>query len=325
MCSVSYAQPILTATGTNPVIGDSYTFNNGAYVSPGNSGVSQTWNFSSMSGTSAGLTNVVAPSITPNASSFSNANIAALNNTAGTCNYYKKTSSAIQSYGVTGSSTVIPYSNPEDFLHFPFAYTNTFTDPWEGQFSSGGYTFYRTGTTIVTADGWGTLITPAGTYTDVMRVHFVENYQDSAFLGTPYITTYVNDQYMWYKESVHVQLASVFILTPSTGSAYTGGTYTSTIVTGISNPEGFIGSSNIFPNPAMGKITVDFTLSENKSLEIQLYNEFGQQAAVNQSAEGVLGLNTITLNVATLPQGIYFAHILVEGNIAASKRFVVVK
>jgi hypothetical protein len=37
------------------------------------------------------------------------------------------------------------------------------------------------------------------------------------------------------------------------------------------------------------------------------------------------GLNNIQLDVATLPEGIYFAQIVLEGNIAATKRFVVSK
>jgi len=42
ICSVSIVQPTLTATGSNPIVGDSYTLFNGNYVSQGNSGANQT-------------------------------------------------------------------------------------------------------------------------------------------------------------------------------------------------------------------------------------------------------------------------------------------
>lgn len=323
ICSVSIAQPTLTATGVNPVIGENYTLNGSAYVSPGSAGASQTWNLSSMSGASAGITNVVAPSSTTYGSSFTTSTVAAENSTAGTVNYLKTSSTAMQNSGIVSGTTVITYSNFEDYLHFPTNFSNTFTDSWAASFVSSGYTFYRTGTTTVTADSYGTLITPNGTYTNVTRIHFVQDYQDSAFIGTPYVITYDNDQYMWYKDGIHVQIASVYTLTTSAGGPYTGGSYVLGSL-GIDDAS-FISASNVFPNPAVDQITVDFTLTENKSVTVQVFNALGQKMDLNQSAEGFTGANTIQLDVATLPEGIYFAQILLEGNIAATKRFVVAK
>ncbi|MCC6702640.1 MAG: T9SS type A sorting domain-containing protein [Fluviicola sp.] len=46
---------------------------------------------------------------------------------------------------------------------------------------------------------------------------------------------------------------------------------------------------------------------------------------MNQQMEGFQGTNTIQLDVATLPEGIYFASIVLDGTTAATKRFVVAK
>lgn len=324
MCSVSLAQPTLTATGINPVIGESFTFNGSTYVSPGSAGASQTWNLASMSGTPGELTTVVAPSSTPNGTSFPGSNIAWSTPTSGV-SYFKTSVTALQYYGgVSGGGTVMPYSNPEDFLHFPCTFTNTFSDTWATQFLSGAYTFYRTGTTTVTADGYGTLITPTTTYTDVMRVHFVQVYQDSAYIGGPYIITYNNDEYMWYKEGAHVQIAAVYTLTTSAGGPYTGGLYVTGSV-GIDNSSDFISSSNLFPNPASDKVTVDFTLTENQKVDVRLFNAVGEQVEINQNADGIQGENTMQLDIANLAEGIYFAQIVLKGNVAATKRFVIAK
>lgn len=325
VCSVSQAQPTLTAAGINSVIGESFTLNSytSATVSPGNAGASQTWDLSSMSGTSGGLTNVVNPSSTPNGTSFPSSNIA-WSNAGGSVSYLKTSATALQFYGGLSGTTVMSYSNPEDFLHFPFAYTNTFSDPWAVQFLSGGYTFYRTGTTTVTADSYGTLITPNGTYSNIMRVHYVQVYQDSAYIGTPYIITYNNDEYIWYKEGTHVQIATVYTLTSSAGGPYTGGSYATGSV-GIDNSTDLIRSSNLFPNPASDKVTIDFTLTENQKVEVRLFNSVGQQVEINKIAEGIQGDNTLQLDIANLPEGIYFAQIILNGNIAATERFVIVK
>jgi len=225
---------------------------------------------------------------------------------------------------VAGPPTVFTYSNFEDWMHFPFTYNNTYTDTWSATFVSGGYNFTRSGSTTVTADSYGTLITPNGTYTNVLRVHFVQVYQDSTYIGTPYIITYNNDEYMWYKDGVHSALAAVFNLTTSASAPSSGGIYLTGSV-GINELPNYITSYSVFPNPAIDKITINFTLTENKKVDILLFNSLGQKMEINQNTNGFQGLNSVQLNVATLPKGIYFAQVLLDGNIAVTKRFVINK
>jgi hypothetical protein len=310
MCSASIAQPTLLATSINPVVGESFTiFSTSSAISAGSPGAAQSWDLSSMSGTSS-LISVVAPSSTANGASFPTSNVA-WSQTAGV-NYYKTSATALQSCGFFGSGVVFSYSDPEDYLHFPFTYNNTYTDTWATQFVSGGYTFYRTGTTTVTADGYGQVITPTSTYTGVLRVHYLQVYQDSFFVGAPTIISYTNDEYMWYKNGAHVQIATVYTLNSSSGGPYYGASYVGGGV-GIDNLSDLITSSNLFPNPAVDNVTIDFTLTENKKVEI------------NQSAGGLQGENSMQLDIANLPDGIYFAQIIFDSNVAATKRFVISK
>ena len=323
ICSVSIAQPTLTATGMNPVIGNSYTGESANYVSPGSSGASQTWNLSSMSGTSSSTANAVAPGSTSYGGSFPNSNLA-WSGSGGSAVYYKTSTSALQFYGAASGTSVLSYSNPEDLLHYPFTYNNTYNDTWAVNYNSGGYTVYRTGTTTVTADSYGTLVTPAGTFTNVLRIHFVENYQDSMYIMGPQVVTYNNDEYIWYKEGTHVQLATVYTLTPSTGSPTTSGSYT-TLTSGINDFSEILSSSDLYPNPTSDKVTIDFTLTKNQKADVRLFNEVGQQVKISQSVYGIQGENKILLDVAELPEGIYFAQIVLEGNVTATKRFVITK
>lgn len=324
--SVSIAQPTLTGAGTNPTIGQSFTYTGTSYFAPGSAGASQTWNFSTISGTAGSPSNCVAVGSTPNGASFPSANIAFDNSGSGNYSYQKTSATAYQNYGnVTSSGVIMSYSNPEDLLRFPFTYTNTYNDPFATTFVNGGYTFYRTGSTTITADGYGTLITPAGTFTNVTRIHMVQDYQDSAYFGTPYVVTYLNDEYLWYVDGTHASLAACFTFTTSAGGGpTTSGFFLGTAV-GIDDINASLSSFNLYPSPATDKITLDFTLTENKNVAVQLFNSLGQKMDINQSAEGFQGANTIQLDVATLPEGIYFASILLEGNTAATKRFVVAK
>jgi hypothetical protein len=319
---VSNAQPILTATGTNPVVGNHFTLVYSNYVSSGNAGANQTWNLSAMTGSSQSIS-IVNPANTPNGTSFPNSNVTW--DLTGTSNYlyYKTSSTALQSYGDVYGTVTTTLSDPEDYLHFPFAYTNTYTDSWAGHYvSNNGYSVFRTGTVTVTADGWGTLTTPNGIYNNTMRVHFLEVFKDS-IVGVSNIT-YNNDEYFWYMNGAPVPIASVYTATSSNGGPYTGGYYVSGTV-GIANDFDITSASNLYPNPATDQITINLTLQESKTVSVQLYNEIGQKIERSAKLDGIQGINTIELNVATWPKGIYFAQILLDGNIAATKRFVITK
>ena len=97
MCSVSLAQPILTATGMNPVLGDDVSsYYNTVSTSPGNSGANQTWDLSAMPATTLYILTFVDPASTPYTSSYLNSNIALDNSTQNSVAYYNTSSSASQ-------------------------------------------------------------------------------------------------------------------------------------------------------------------------------------------------------------------------------------
>ena len=319
------AQPTLTATGTNPVIGDSQTFTTTPYFSPGSAGAGQTWNFGTLTGTAGTRATAVTVASTPNAASYPAANLA-INQGGGSYSYQKTSSSAYQNYGSVSGATVITYSNPEDFLRFPFTYNNSYVDNFAATFNSGGYNFFRRGTTTVTADAYGTLTTPLGTFSNVTRIHFVQAYQDSTNFGVPYIITYNNDEYFWYVNGTRTSLAATFTFTSSaTGTPTTGGAFLSATSVGVNDVEALASNVNLYPNPAVNAITIDFNLPENKNVTATLYNAVGQQVQDAASLSGIQGTNAVTFDISTLPQGIYYAQITVEGSIAATKRFVVSK
>lgn len=313
------AQPTLTATGINQVIGDQITSNNTQYVSPGSAGANQTWNLSSMSSSGSGTTTIVSPASTPNGSSFSNATIAM--QSGSTYAYYKTSASAWQYYGADNGSTVLAYSDPEDQLHYPFTFNNSFTDTWACTFTN-TYTFYRTGSSTVTDDGYGTLTTPDGTFTGVTRVHFVQTYQDSANISSvPYVITYSNDEYMWYLNGNHYPIAAVYTLTTSAGSPITGGLYLSNVVSGIEEQNG-MSSLTMFPTLASDNINFTYSVDAPSAVTISVYNEAGQ-LLMEIPQEAMVGENNISISVAELPAGNYFATIANGNAIPAVRKFVV--
>ncbi len=322
--ATAFAQPTITATGINPQIGETVNVYSGAFQNPGGGGANQTWNLSALAGSPGELYTCVSPSSTTNASSFPNANVAVVAAAAGT-RYYATSASALTSWGAVTPSSVFPNSNAEDIVRFPFTNGNTYTDSWASQYTTSVVT-YRSGTTTVTADGYGTLTTPAGTFTNVLRVHFVQVYQDSIdFGGNPFIVDYTNDQYMWYKEGIHQQLATVYTLTSTSGLNASGASYFSAGPVAIYNAADLDGSVTLYPNPASDQVTVELELAQNKDVQMLVFNAVGQQVQQLEAGKRGLGVSRLTLDVDQMSEGIYFAKVMLNGQAAATKRFVVAR
>lgn len=316
-----HAQPTLTVSGIMPVIGSTYITNGSPFVSPGSAGANQTWNLAlSSSGPSSNTG--VSPSSSPYASSFLGSTVAF--NSGATWSFYTGTASAWQISGfVTGAGTVLAYSNPEDMLHFPFTYTNTYMDPWSTTYIQAGYTYYRWGTTTVTADAYGTLTTPDGTFSNVTRVHFYQDYKDSVnIMSNPMVITYINDEYMWYLNGNHSAIAAVYTFTPSSSSPITGGFYMSGVVSDVNEFSALV-SLSLAPNPANDLVNFNVNLNEAKEVSVALYNSIGQKMEMPYNTTGIIGENKISISVADLPSGIYFATIALDGTEVSSQKFVV--
>lgn len=322
-CASVMAQPTLTVSGVSPQIGETTIAHSGSYVNPGSGGANQTWDFTALAGSQGVLAEAVAPSSTANGSLFPTATVAQTFDTSSTI-YFNITASAMQNVGAY-TSAAVQYSDPEDFLRFPFTFGDSYTDTWVAAYTS-SVTFDRRGTTTVTADGYGTLITPAGTFNNVLRVHFVQVYRDSADLfGTPYIVNFNNDQYMYYQDGVHTQLANSSTLTSNGGLNYTGSTYYQAGAVSNSPRQDLLSSVNLFPNPTANNLTVAFSLPKNQELNVQLFNSVGQKVFESPKANFSMGLNQFPIDVSGLSEGIYFAKILANGEAVATKRFIVAR
>jgi hypothetical protein len=316
--SMLLAQPTLNSSGINPVSGETMTLKTGGYASPGSSGASQTWNVSAIALTSGSTTNytVGAVSATPYSSTFSGSSNIQLND-GSVYQFMNNSASVMASTGVVGNGVTIPYSNAEDILHFPFNMNDNYTDNWAATFTSNSITFNRTGTTTVTYDAYGTLTTPAGTFSNVVRVHMVQDYKDVSSFGT---ITYNNNEYIWYANGYHQALAAVYTLTNSIGGPPTqSGIYLSTtpgVPTSISKWSEVNSNISLYPNPATDLVGIssdegidhvdvydlkgDLVLSE-KVMSIQAYLKLGELnngiylAKINM-ANGDVRTKKITLN-----------------------------
>jgi hypothetical protein len=314
------AQPTLTSANFCPVIGEIYTNRTCAYSAPGPGGASQTWNFGAVTPTAIGSTTMVAPSSISGSSVFVGATLAS--NDGGGIGFTAVNSNTFQLVGVRPTPTLnIIYSNREDLMRFPFTMSNTYSDNFAATFTTSG-AFYRTGASTVTADGYGTLTTPAGTYTNVLRVRLQQVYKDSTWVGFPYEIYYNNDQYLWFTPGTHNALLTVSTLSTSVGPPSQFLIYLQSISTGVSETAPLAHAFSLYPNPTADRVNFKLHNTNGAEAKAIIYNSAGIEAKQIVLSDNINGLS---LDVSDLPDGIYFVRLNVDGILSESKRFVVSK
>jgi hypothetical protein len=143
------------------------------------------------------------------------------------------------------------------------------TDTWQ---KVGG----STNNVTLTYDGYGTLITPTNTYTNVVRVK--EDYGSGAI------------DYQWYALN---PLISIMVYDHNTNTLY----YTGATVTGISEQNYPATTVNIYPNPTSDQFYIEANTTDK--LNVDLYDVNGRHV-FSKSVN-----NKSNINVTTLDDGIY--------------------
>jgi hypothetical protein len=287
----AFSQPNLQNGNNIPVVGTTATLYSGSATSGiGNPGANQTWDFSNVSFSNTGVAwTVVNPASTPYFSSFPTSNYAWTFNFSGTLHYFYFNISSTK-FDVLADNLISPGSgndftpNSKSVLKFPFAFGDTVQDVFQ---KVGG----TPKTVLSTYDGYGTLITPFATYTNVWRV-----WEDQgAGLGT----------YTWENEN---PLQPILVYTISNNSFTLFG---NAPLTGINDKNSLQISVDLYPNPATDHLLIK---TDEKIKSIKCSNYMGQELPVT--------LDDKEINISSLSKGIYFLEITTFNGNSITKKFI---
>lgn len=251
-----------------PVEGETFTVKNTNWSSAGPSGNDVTWDLSSLQEVSTTEISHQAPDPT-----FSPSNIEQVR-TTGTqvVTSHLETSQSGQYYhGIETNTTTIVYQDAMKTIAFPLNSSVNEVDNFSATFTVNGIPFTRAGTCTMVADGYGTLITPDGTFTDVIRLKIVQDFTDTYSQGT--IDTEITE-YHWYKAGYHYPLALIAEVTSSAGPSQSSGQYFETTGVGVEDLSKDL--VNVYPNPASSDITFELP-SELDVTTIEIYNSVGKK------------------------------------------------
>ncbi|MCX7861494.1 MAG: T9SS type A sorting domain-containing protein [Bacteroidales bacterium] len=208
-------------------------------------------------------------------------------------NYYRKAG-----FGATinGVQTPVKYDNPELYFKLPLTYGTTDSSVSKYGLPIPGYGYY--GQTIKRkhiADGWGTIITPFGSYPCIRVKHIIDIkdtvYSESLNFGYT-ITRPTSYEYYWLTNAnIRAFAAKVY----RNGLFYTIDLYYNPITsTEIKLTKNML----VYPNPAKEFLYVS-NITDLTTLT--LYNSWGQKIY-----EYVLSENTNTIDIANMPSGLYY-------------------
>ncbi len=200
---LTHAQPTLSFATHAPDNIGSYIRAEGSYVDPGPAGAGIVWDLSAAEPNGWQDTMLylpaaqgMSPSLFPNAQ-----HVLRLMRSMGNSDaYYEADDTGLRYRGTTdGNAWNMVMEDMMDELRFPCSYGTAWTDEAHG---TSPPSWVDSLTITAEADGYGTLIAPSGTYTDVLRIHQVRRMtsrQDLGFITNTYRHAY--HAYLFYAQA----------------------------------------------------------------------------------------------------------------------------
>jgi len=273
------AQPVLTQVDflNSSYIGHSLSDLTG--ITPGNAGANQLWDFSSINvaSNSTGYGTTVPYSTAPGAANYPLANYCFKYYTAGSSTIYydfsKLTNTGLETFGTYTEQGLETHNIDTQLMPLPLSYGDTYTDTYQTATSTPK-------TNIVTYDGFGTLITPFGTYTNVGRQKIIA-------------TTYNSTAYRWFQINPFTPLLYVDVNT-STNAVTSAAIFDANLAV---NSNEFTAKISVFPNPTRSQLTIH--PSNNAIIDKVTITDLMGKVVLVQSG------NTTQVNVEQLASGLY--------------------
>ncbi|MCC6252639.1 MAG: T9SS type A sorting domain-containing protein [Bacteroidia bacterium] len=286
----AFAQPVILNGNNTPPSGLSVPVNYATTTSVGPGGSNQMWNFGSLSYTPIGTVDVIVPSTSPIGASFPTSNYALSLVGQNSYSFFEVSSNKMEvlAWTISTPGSGNDYSpNPKTLMKFPFNFLDTVND-----------TYQKVGESVnnvtLTYDGYGTLVTPSITYTNVVRVK--EDYGGGAI------------DYQWY---ILNPFMSIAIFDHNFNRLYHFGASQATDITDQNNLQMQV---SVYPNPAADYITIT-NIPNGSTIKITDITGRTFYSAENNNEK-------TTISTTKFVNGVYFIQVA-NSSLIATRKFVV--
>lgn len=320
------AQPVFNMADIAPPFGPTPVVRSCQYMEPGPTGANFTVDASGLVPGGSSQSQVVTASSTPYVSYFPQATHASTGLTDQTqYAFMQMNSTAGLNWGFYGPASHVVYTNAEKLYQFPLTNGSTWTDAFNGTGDNSGQAFTRSGSTTCSYNGYGTVIMPYGTFTNMARFEIDQTYTDNIAGVLDMITTVHTVGYIKPGLSVSLLTSSEVYSDFGSGEPPTliG---TSTIIVdasevGISELQGTGPSALLMPNPASNELTVLMDpVAVDGPVSITLQDAVGRDVRVLQPLSAVATAQNF--GVSDLPRGLYLMRVADAQGRATSTRLI---
>lgn len=314
------AQPSLNEGNFAPTIGGNvnYYMVSNYTGDEGPAGASQNWDFSNVTNDTIFQVGYISCAASPDCSGNPGTTLV-MTESNGAYIYYIVDNNKMSIKGLEiqaqGQNVAFHYSDPEDYMQFPFTFNDSYSDNFKCTASITGVNILRSGISTVSADAYGTLKTPIGTYQNAIRIYTHQVYSDTMSIGgNNQIMNYDTKIYSWYQPDIHEILMSISSISingaaPSVTLQYSDATST----TSIQNLTKGNANFEVYPNPATDYATIKLTQGNNAIQNIDVVNILGQRVATylgNSLSQNQNGVYSIDLKA--IPSGIYWLQVQIK-------------
>lgn len=291
----TFSQPILTFENASPVIGSVITYQEvigGAEDFLLNiTGENCVWDFSGFVTTSPFELGIYAPENSAYSQHFPEADCY-FSHPGNVHDFQKISEQSIARVGVYWSFFgLMVYSDYEMMMSFPFTYNSEFSDIFQASIEMSDPTYERVGEVVVTADGYGTLVLPWGSISNVLRVNSVATYIDS---NEDFEIPDTLTNHLYYHPG-----ALSFVAGANSAGVFT---FMDEGMVNLIENVGPDALSFAYPNPANTFLNVPFWSSAGGG-NVTLSNASGQMVIQESFISNDLGY--IQLNTSALSEGFY--------------------
>ncbi|WP_160138306.1 T9SS type A sorting domain-containing protein [Chryseobacterium sp. c4a] len=319
---MSYAQPSITRAGVDRI---NSTINlksgdvTGTSITAGSSGANITWDFSAYTGVNpVSFVNRVCPGQT-NCFRFPGANRISMLTNVDTSDFSSMTdtdATMLGSYsGPALGDVTVTYVNPLIEYKFPITYLQQFDDTYEfNSVSAAIGNVNETGQVSVTVDGYGTVITPKGTYPNVLRIKRMRTAtQVIASSPAPITATYTNESYQWVSQTGGMVFSFAINTSVLNGVSNTSKSvsYIDSSVLSTADLDNKKAEIIVYPNPSSDYITVT---SKEDLKKITINSLEGKTVLTAE--------NSRNINVSKLSKGIYILQGELKNGTIISKKII---
>jgi hypothetical protein len=238
--------------------------------------------------------------------------------------YYSNLDEYYANEGIAFTLNSIPFpvnfSSPDVIYEFPLLYGKEYNSRATFDFLIPGLAYVsvdRQRTNIV--DGWGTVVTPYGSF-EALRVYSMIEEYDSIYidsLGMGFPVSREVEEYKWLANDMGLPVITV----TEDGLTSTISFIDSLRLPGQVHEQHLISSCKVYPNPCTDQLRVSMALMEKSLVRICLYSKDGR--LFRQMVEGTFsqGESTIAfdMNENRLNPGVYILQISAEGHCVTRK------